>query len=102
MYIAMVVRNSMEDFHCEHLSDSQMRELNPIIRNAVCTAIHAINNYDQSRAAKEFVDLHRMMIPSYWEQPELTKSYLSCEEYFSKGDKPGIKELMSKIRGGGI
>lgn len=35
MYIAMVVRNAMEDFHAKHLSDTQMAELNPIIRNAI-------------------------------------------------------------------
>jgi len=34
-YIAMVIRNAMEDFHCRHLSDEQMAELNPIIRDAV-------------------------------------------------------------------
>ena len=27
-YIAMVVRNAMEDFHCEHLTDDQMKQLN--------------------------------------------------------------------------
>ena len=26
---AMVVRNAMEDFHCQHLSDEQMRQLSP-------------------------------------------------------------------------
>ncbi|MBC8457308.1 MAG: hypothetical protein H8D67_04845 [Deltaproteobacteria bacterium] len=41
MYIAMVVRNTMEVFHCGHLSDEQMKELNPIGRNAICTALHA-------------------------------------------------------------
>jgi hypothetical protein len=30
-YIAMVVRNAMEDFHCQHLTDDQMKELNPIM-----------------------------------------------------------------------
>ena len=44
-YMAMVVRNAMEDFHCEHLTDDQMKELNPIIRNAICTALHAFTNY---------------------------------------------------------
>jgi hypothetical protein len=34
-YIAMCVRNAMENFHCAHLSDEQMSELNPIIRNAI-------------------------------------------------------------------
>ncbi len=42
MYIAKVVRDCMEGFHCEHLSDAQMRELNPIVRNAICTALHAL------------------------------------------------------------
>jgi len=27
-YVAIVVRNAMEDFHCKHLSDEQMKELN--------------------------------------------------------------------------
>src|SRR5258708_6012326 len=35
MIVAMTVRNAMEDFHCEHLTDEQMRQLNPIIRNAI-------------------------------------------------------------------
>jgi hypothetical protein len=46
-FIAMVVRNAMEDFHCQHLTDDQMKELNPIIRNAICTALHAFNNYEK-------------------------------------------------------
>jgi hypothetical protein len=29
--IAMQVRNRMENFHCEHLNDDQMKELNPIV-----------------------------------------------------------------------
>jgi hypothetical protein len=35
LVVAMHVRNSMEDFHCEHLSDDQMKELNPIIREGI-------------------------------------------------------------------
>ena len=37
-YIAIVIRNAMEDFHHKYLSDEQMKELNPIIRNAKCHA----------------------------------------------------------------
>ena len=37
--IAALVRNSMENFHCKYLSDAQMKELNPIIRNAIYTAM---------------------------------------------------------------
>lgn len=35
--IASYVRNGIEDFHVDYLSDEQMRELNPLIRNAVYT-----------------------------------------------------------------
>jgi hypothetical protein len=77
MYIAMVVRNAMEDCYVEHLSDSQMRELNPIIRNAIYTALHASEIYGSSLAAKRFVDLTMRMIPSYWENPVLLDSFLN-------------------------
>ena len=74
-YIAMVVRNAMEDFHCQHLTDEQMKQLNPLIRNAVCTALHAFNNYELADAAARFVDYHFRMIPKYWEEPELLEGY---------------------------
>ena len=79
-YIAMVVRNAMEDFHCQHLTDDQMKELNPIIRNAVCTALHAFNNYDKAVAAARFVDFNLRMIPTYWEEPELLNDYVQMWE----------------------
>ena len=79
-YIAMVIRNAMEDFHCEHLTDDQMKELNPIIRNAVCTALHAFNNYEHADAATRFVDYNFAMIPKYWEQPELLDGYVEMWE----------------------
>ena len=50
----MVVRDAMEGFHCEHPTDDQTKELNPIIRNAICTALHAFNNYEQADAAARF------------------------------------------------
>ena len=61
----------MEDFHCQHLSDAQVRELNPIVRNAICTALYAIKNYSVSEKAKLYLDSQAQMIPDYWEQPEL-------------------------------
>jgi len=70
-YIAIVVRNAMEDFHCKNLSDEQMKELNPIIRNAIYTAIYARDNCGKSDPLKFFVDYHLMSIPKYWEEPEL-------------------------------
>ncbi|MBN2561062.1 MAG: hypothetical protein JXQ75_09045 [Phycisphaerae bacterium] len=79
-YIAMVVRNAMEDFHCEHLTDDQMRELNPIVRNAICTALHAFHNYEQDKEARKFVDFQFRMIPHYWKAPELLPDYVRLWE----------------------
>ena len=79
-YIAMVIRNAMEDFPHEHLTDEQMKELNPIIREAVCTALHAFENYQSSPRAREFVDFNFMLIPKYWEKPELLRDYLCLWE----------------------
>lgn len=75
MFAAMVVRNAMEDFHSQHLSDEQMKQLNRIIRNAICTAMHAFFNRE-SPPAKRFIDYHMQMIPKYWEQPELLEGYV--------------------------
>lgn len=70
-YLAIVIRNAMEDFHHKYLSDEQMKELNPLIRNAIYTAFYANENQDRSSRAKEYVRYHSSMIPKYWEEPEL-------------------------------
>lgn len=74
-YIAIVIRNAMEDFHCEHLTDAQMKELNPIIRNAVFTALYSMFCLQDSSKARAYIDYHLTMIPSYWEEPELLKGF---------------------------
>jgi hypothetical protein len=84
MYIAIVIRNAMEDFHVQHLSDEQMKELNPIIRNAVCTVIYAFENYDQSIPARQFVDFNFSLIPKYWESARLTDDFLKLEKWFKQ------------------
>jgi hypothetical protein len=70
--VAMEVRNAMEDFHCEHLSDSQMAILNPIIRNAIMTALemHEQAYIYGDLVALESVSWTLRMIPDYWEKPE--------------------------------
>ncbi len=75
MYVAMVVRNALEDFHCEHLTDEQMKQLNPLIRNAIATALHAFDHYERSAAAHEFVDYHFRSIPKCWEPPVMLEGY---------------------------
>lgn len=70
-FVAMVIRNAMEDFHCEHLSDKQMTELNPIIRNAVYTALYASHCSEKSEKWQKYIEYQRSMIPPYWEEPKL-------------------------------
>ena len=70
-YIAMVVRNSMEDFHSKHLTDEQMKELNPIIRNAIYTAIYGFMTSSRSDKSRRYAEHIFGMIPPYWEAPEL-------------------------------
>lgn len=38
--IAMFIRHKIEDFHVEYFSDKQMRNLNPLIRNAIFTFLN--------------------------------------------------------------
>lgn len=75
LFIAVVIRNAMEGFHVAHLSDAQMRELNPIIRNAVFTALHATQSIGWSQAARSYVEYQSQHIPPHWEQPELLSGY---------------------------
>lgn len=76
-YIGSVIRNAMEDFHCKYLSDSQMKELNPIIRNAIYTAfVAAIESSRGNMAAKEYVSFALDCVPPCWENPELLDDYL--------------------------
>ena len=65
----MAVRNAIEDFHCRNLSDRQMRELNPIIRNAIFTAIYAMTKLKESKTADRYLRFVRSLIPEYWESP---------------------------------
>lgn len=70
-FIAMVVRNAMEDFHCKYLTDEQMKELNPIIRNAIYTAIYGFMTSSRSEKSRRYVEHLFRAIPGYWEEPEL-------------------------------
>ena len=79
-YMAIVIRNAMEDFHCQNLSDAQMKELNPIIRNAIYTAMYAYESSEKSTRSKSFVEFHLLSIPKYWEEPELLKGFKESDE----------------------
>ena len=68
--VAMVVRNATDEFHTKYLSDAQMKELNPIIRNAIYTASYAFDNMHNSAKAELYIQYHMSMIPDYWEDCE--------------------------------
>ncbi|MDP1834667.1 MAG: hypothetical protein Q8K75_01950 [Chlamydiales bacterium] len=70
LIIAMYLRNELEDFHSKHLSDSQMMELNPIIRQAtynILTYLELAGGGDI--AAQRVIDFQMILIPDYWELP---------------------------------
>jgi hypothetical protein len=80
MYIAKVVRDAMEDFHCKNLSDSQMKELNPIIRNAIYTAVYAYLAPEDDLLSRYYVGLTTRTIPDYWEKPQFLEDYQGLME----------------------
>jgi hypothetical protein len=82
MFIAAIVRNAMEDFHCKYLSNKQMKELNPIIRNAIATALHILRHSQTNEAAKKAMEFSFGCIPDYWEEPELLDDFKKLQAKF--------------------
>ena len=87
MFLAMVVRNAMEDFHHRHLSDEQMKELNPIIRNAIYTGLQALRHYRRSEGARSFADWQKRLIPDHWEQPKLLTDLVETVKMMNGGNE---------------
>lgn len=63
--IASIIRNQMEDFHCKYLTDEQMKELNPIIRNSIYSALQLIRQDPMMLYVYA-----KMYVPTYWEDCE--------------------------------
>jgi len=84
----------MEDFHHRHLSDEQMKELNPIIRNAIYTGLQALRHYDRSEGVRAFVGFQMKLIPDYWEQPKLLTDFVESVKMMNGGNenKPKKKD----------
>ena len=64
--LAAYVRYHIEDFHSKYLSDEQMRELNPLIRNAIFTMLEDISDGRYFKIS----GLLRLNLPDYWEDCE--------------------------------
>ena len=70
----------MEDFHIKHLSNAQMKELNPIIRQAIYDVVSFTNQPPKTesdrRQSAQVINWLTTMIPDYWEVPEKTSGSL--------------------------
>ena len=83
--IAMHVRNAREDFHCRHLSDAQMKELNPIIRKAIHETLRQLYFLKKGTRKQRLVavqSIHHLflLLPEYWEAPDLTEGERADED----------------------
>jgi hypothetical protein len=80
-FLAMCVRNAMEgtvhggELGDLSLTDEQMAALNPIVRNAIATGLHAMSN-PGNPAVTRYINFQMMLVPSYWERPQLLAEYI--------------------------
>ena len=79
--IAMFVRYGIEGFHRKHLTNEQMRILNPLIRNAIYTALYAMDHREEDWCCDQQLESKRCAIPPCWESPELWTSFTNPPEY---------------------
>jgi len=73
MYVARVVRDAIEDFHVAHLSDDQMAELNPLIRQGILDALVIMARAKDHRdplALEAMTAMTFQAPPEYWEAPD--------------------------------
>lgn len=69
--VALEIRNELENFHVKHLTDAQMEELNPLIRNAVYNSLFGLANMEKHENCLQTVGWLLNNIPEYWEEPVL-------------------------------
>lgn len=101
--LAMCVRNAMEgtvhggELGRASLTDEQMAALNPIVRNAIATGLHAEFHYFRGRAARSYLDFQSALVPTHWERPELLDDYQAVVG--SKGQRAqGGRTVMQTMR----
>lgn len=46
------------------------------MRNALATALHARAHLLTSKAARMYLDFQAMLVPDYWEPPQLLEDYV--------------------------
>jgi hypothetical protein len=75
VYLAVRVREAMEDFHVTNLTDEQMAVINPLIRNALYGGLR-IRRLAASGdlGCQRFIERDLQAVPPYWEPPQLNDS----------------------------
>jgi hypothetical protein len=79
--LAMCVRNALEgtlhggELGDLSLTDRQMAILNPVVRNAVATGLHAERHYLTEPAARSYLNFQETLVPDYWVRPELLEEH---------------------------
>ncbi len=66
LLVAIYLRNSIEDFHVAHLTDSQMKDLNQIIRQSLYDIVSIIEDEEDNQAMLSYLVAQ---VPDYWEIP---------------------------------
>ena len=86
--ISMHIRNEMENFHSEHLSDEQMKKLNSIIRQATYDILNHLKlasnneNSDTRIVAQSVINFLIQSIPDYWEMPNESNHAIRLQNPF--------------------
>jgi len=77
--IAMAVRNGLEEIRGggidDSLTDRQMAKINPIVRDAVATTVHAYFAPKNDHRAARWLRFQAMLVPDYWERPRILDDY---------------------------
>lgn len=92
--IALAVRNELEGFHiAAHIRDSDMKELNTHIRNAVYTMILTVAKTDSEQHCRDVIAYLERQMPPYWEEPVVTDKELN--KILKKSTSPKKPEFES-------
>jgi hypothetical protein len=75
LLLAIYVRNSLEDFHVKHLSNSQMKELNMLIRQRLYDVVSAIEDESDNQKLLGYLVAQ---IPDCWEIPSDDQSIIEA------------------------
>lgn len=91
-FVAMIVRDGIEDFHCKYLTDEQMHELNTLVRDAIYTALYVMERRNDPRF-KDFIEGAWQAIPSYWEDPKLWPGMADPQKFIEEATSSFLNNL---------